>query len=71
MYLLALIDNKQEEDTMRSAPSCRQHNSGRIAFAQSLSGNQIRDTLIGNTLTGVADGESYSEHLNSDGTISG
>ena len=41
------------------------------AFAQSLSGNQIRETLIGNTLTGVADGESYSEHLNSDGTISG
>lgn len=41
------------------------------AFAQSLSGNQIRETLIGNTFSGFADGESYSEHLNPDGTISG
>jgi hypothetical protein len=41
------------------------------AFAQSLSGDQIRTTLVGNTFSGVADGESYSEHLNPDGTISG
>ena len=38
------------------------------AFAQSLSGNQIRETLIGNSFSGVADGDSY---LNPDGTISG
>ena len=41
------------------------------AFGQSLSGKQIRETLIGNTISGVEDGESYSEHLNPDGTISG
>ena len=41
------------------------------AFAQSLSGDQIRTTLVGNTFSGVADGESYTEHLNPDGTISG
>jgi hypothetical protein len=40
------------------------------AFAQSLSGDQIRTTLIGNSFSGFADGESYSEHLNADGTIS-
>jgi hypothetical protein len=42
------------------------------AFGQSLSGKQIRETLIGNTFSGVdEDGESFSEHLNPDGTISG
>jgi hypothetical protein len=41
------------------------------ASGQSLSGDQIRETLIGNTLSGVEDGKSYSEHLNPDGTISG
>jgi hypothetical protein len=41
------------------------------ASAQSLSGDQIRTTLIGNTFSGFADGETYSEHLNADGTISG
>lgn len=42
------------------------------AFGQSLSGKQIRETLIGSTFSGVdEDGESFSERLNSDGTISG
>jgi hypothetical protein len=41
------------------------------AFGQSLSGKEIRETLIGNTLSGVSDGESYSEYLNADGTIVG
>jgi hypothetical protein len=42
------------------------------AFGQSLSGKQIRETLIGNTFSGVdEDGESFSERLNPDGTISG
>jgi hypothetical protein len=41
------------------------------AFAQSLSGDKIRTTLVGNTFSGFADGETYSEHLNPDGTISG
>jgi len=42
------------------------------AFAQTLSGKQIRETLIGNTFSGVdEDGESFSESLNLDGTISG
>ena len=41
------------------------------AFAQSLSGDQIRTTLVGDTFSGFADGETYSEHLNADGTISG
>ncbi|MFY9840245.1 MAG: hypothetical protein WAK55_28015 [Xanthobacteraceae bacterium] len=41
------------------------------AFAQSLSGDQIKTRFIGNTFSGFADGESYSEHLNADGTISG
>ena len=41
------------------------------AFAQSLSGSQIRETLVGKTISGVEDGESYSEYLNPDGTISG
>jgi hypothetical protein len=38
---------------------------------QSLSADQIRETLIGNTFSGVEDGKSYSEHLNPNGTISG
>src|SRR5882724_241683 len=42
------------------------------AFGQSLSGKQIRETLIGNTFSGVdEDGESFSERLNPDGLISG
>ena len=41
------------------------------AFGQSLSEKQIRETLIDSTFSGVADGESYTEHLNQDGTISG
>jgi hypothetical protein len=42
------------------------------AFAQTLSGKQIRETLIGNTFSGVdEDGDSFSELLNPDGTISG
>lgn len=40
-------------------------------FARSLSGDQIRTTLVGNTFSGFEDGESYSEHLNPDGAISG
>ena len=41
------------------------------AFGQPLSGKQIRETLVGNTFSGVEDGESFSEYLNPDGTISG
>jgi hypothetical protein len=41
------------------------------ASGQSLSGDQIRATMIGNTFSGVEDGKSYSEHLNPNGTISG
>lgn len=41
------------------------------AFAQSLSGEQIRQALIGHTITGTEDGEAYSEYLNPNGTISG
>jgi hypothetical protein len=41
------------------------------AFGQSLSGEQIRETLIGNTISGISDGESYSEYLNPNGTIAG
>jgi hypothetical protein len=41
------------------------------AFAQSLSGNQIRQTLVGGTISGVENGETYSERLNPNGTISG
>ncbi len=41
------------------------------AFAQSLSGNQIRQALIGHTISGVQNGKSYSEYLKPDGTISG
>jgi hypothetical protein len=41
------------------------------AGALSSSGDQIRPTLIGNSFSRFADGESYSEHLNADGTISG
>jgi hypothetical protein len=41
------------------------------ASGQSLSGDRIRETLIGNTFTGVEGGESYSEYLNPNGTISG
>jgi len=41
------------------------------AFAQSLSGRQIREVLEGKTITGVENGESYSERLSPDGTILG
>jgi hypothetical protein len=44
------------------------------AFSQaaiSLSGDLLRKTLIGNTITGVENGESYVEYLRSDGVISG
>ena len=42
------------------------------AFGQSLSGKQIRETLIGNTFSGVdEDAQSFSEYLSADGTIWG
>ena len=41
------------------------------AFAQSLSGDQIRERLVGNTMSGFDDGEYYSQVLNSDGSITG
>jgi hypothetical protein len=36
-----------------------------------LSGDLLRETLIGNTIAGIENGESYSEYLRSDGSISG
>ena len=41
------------------------------AFAQSLSGDQIRERLVGNTMSGFDDGEYYSQVLNPDGSITG
>jgi hypothetical protein len=41
------------------------------AFARSLTGNQIKQLLIGNTITGVQDNAPYSEYLDPQGTISG
>jgi hypothetical protein len=44
------------------------------ALAQSattLTAQEIRDQLIGNTISGVEDGESYVEYLRKDGAISG
>jgi hypothetical protein len=38
---------------------------------QELSSKEIRASIVGNTLTGVQDGEAYTEFLRSDGTISG
>jgi hypothetical protein len=40
-------------------------------FAQSLSGNQIRQALVGHTINGVENGQSYSQYLNPNGTITG
>jgi hypothetical protein len=39
--------------------------------ATPLSGQQIKDQLVGNTIIGTEDGEPYSEFLKKDGTISG
>jgi hypothetical protein len=41
------------------------------ALAQSLSDGQIRQALVGHTISGVENGKSYSEYLNPNGTISG
>lgn len=41
------------------------------AFAQSLSGDQIREKLAGNTFSGIDDGECYSQVLTPDGGIFG
>jgi hypothetical protein len=41
------------------------------AFAQELSGTQIRQALVGKTMSGIENGESYSEYLSPDGGISG
>jgi hypothetical protein len=41
------------------------------AFAQELSGTQIRQALVGKTISGIENGESYSEYLSPDGGISG
>lgn len=40
-------------------------------FAQLLSAKDIHSHLVGNTITGVEDGEQYIEYLRPDGTISG
>jgi len=42
-----------------------------VMAADFLSGDEIRATIVGNTITGVEDGESYTEYLNPNGTISG
>ncbi len=41
------------------------------AFAQSLSGSQIRERLVGNIMSGVDKGECFSQVLNPDGSIAG
>ena len=41
------------------------------AFAETLSGNQIRNLLAGNTMIGVQDGSPYEEYLSPSGMISG
>jgi hypothetical protein len=41
------------------------------AFAQALSGTQIRQALVGKTISGIENGEAYSEYLSPDGAISG
>jgi hypothetical protein len=41
------------------------------AFAQYLSDTQIRQALVGKTISGIENSESYSEYLSPDGTISG
>jgi hypothetical protein len=47
------------------------HKLARKTTQAMLSGQQIRGSIIGNTLTGVEDGEAYTEFLRSDGSISG
>ncbi len=41
------------------------------AFARSLTGDQIKQLIIGKTITGVQDNARYSEYLDPQGTISG
>jgi hypothetical protein len=41
------------------------------AFAQALSGTQIRQALVGRTISGFDKGEAYSEYLSPNGSISG
>jgi hypothetical protein len=41
------------------------------AFSETLSGNQIRSLLAGNTMVGVQDGSRYEEYLSPSGMISG
>jgi hypothetical protein len=43
----------------------------RASAATPLSGAEIQARLIGNTITGVENGEAYEEYLKPDGTISG
>jgi hypothetical protein len=43
----------------------------RLAPTEWLSGQQIRDRLVGNTIAGVENGKDYVEYLRMDGTISG
>ena len=45
--------------------------TARASVATALSGAEIQARLIGNTITGVEDGETYAEYLAPDGTISG
>jgi len=40
-------------------------------FAGTLSGDQIRTMLVGNTMVGVQDGSYYEQYLNPSGTITG
>lgn len=42
-----------------------------LAQGAILSGEQLRETLVGHTITGVEGGKSYTEYLKSDGNIAG
>jgi len=41
------------------------------ALSETLSGNQIRSMIVGNTMSGVQDGVQYEQYLNPSGTIFG
>jgi hypothetical protein len=41
------------------------------ALAQSLPGDQLKQALVGKTIAGTEDGDSYTERLEPDGSIAG
>jgi len=41
------------------------------ALAGTLSGDEIRTMIVGNTMAGLEDGSNYEEYLNPSGTIAG